>query len=162
MKQVAGAVATGLSIVVLAWFGWPRPLGVDLSIIQAVPLVVTVDEEAKTRVRHVYTVSAPVAGKVLRTARHVGDEVVVDETIIAVLEPMRPGFHDARTHQELEGASAAAEAAVKLAEAEVRRITAALEFSRNELRRARVLIKTEAISPKALDRAMFDARTKPL
>lgn len=158
-KRVAGVLAAGAGIVALAWFGWPRPIDVDLSTVRAIPLTVTVDEEGKTRVRHIYTVSAPVAGKVLRTARHVGDEVIADETIVAVMEPTRPGFHDARTHQELEGALAAAEAAVKLAEAEVRRIEAALDFSRNELRRAQALIKTEAISPKALDKAKFDVET---
>ena len=92
-------------------------------------LTVTVDEEAKTRIRHIYTVSALVAGKVLRTSRHVGDEVIADESIVAVMEPTRPAFHDARTHEELQGALAAAEAAVRLAEAEVRRTEAALDFA---------------------------------
>ena len=121
-------------------------------------LTVTVDEEAKTRIRHIYTVSAPVAGKVLRTSRHVGDEVIADESIVAVMEPTRPAFHDARTHEELQGALAAAEAAVRLAEAEVRR-TKRRSTSRSELRRAQALIKTEAISPKALDKAKFDVET---
>ena len=156
---MAGALAAGAGLAALAWFAWPRPIGVDLSTVRAIPLTVTVDEEGKTRVRHIYTVSAPVAGKVLRTSRHVGDEVLADETIVAVMEPTRPAFHDVRSHQELEGALAAADAAVKLAEAEVRRIEAALDFSRNELRRAQALIKTEAISPKALDKAKFDVET---
>jgi HlyD family secretion protein len=120
---------------------------------------VTVDDEAKTRVRHIYTVSAPLAGKVLRSPRRVGDQVTADESVIAVMQPASPGFHDVRTHEELKAALAGAEAAVKLAEAEVRRIEAALAFSRAELERALKLARTDAISLKALDKAKFDVET---
>jgi len=120
---------------------------------------VTVDDEAKTRVRHVYTVSAPIAGRVLRTPREVGDQVTADETVVAVMRPALPAFHDARTHEELEAALTAADAGVRLAEAEVRRIDAALAFSRSELDRARTLARTDAISAKALDKARLDVET---
>jgi HlyD family secretion protein len=157
-RTIAILVASGI-IGGLAWIGWPRPVAVDLATVRAAPMAVTVDEEAKTRVRHVYTVSAPVSGKVLRTARHVGEEVIADETVVVVMEPARPAFHDVRTHEELRGALAAAEAGVRFAEAEVRRIEAALEFSRSELRRAQALARTDAISAKALERARFDVDT---
>ena len=105
------------------WFAWPRPIPVDLATVTKGPMEVTVDDEAKTRVRHVYTVSAPIAGKVLRishpdgeqeTSRHVGDQVTADETIVAVMQPTAPSFLDVRSHEELQAAVAAAEAAVKL------------------------------------------------
>jgi HlyD family secretion protein len=159
LKQAAGLLMAGLVIGALAWFAWPRPVVVYLATAVAGPMAVTVDEEGKTRVRHIYTVSAPVAGKVLRTSRHVGDEVVADETVVAVMEPVRPGFHDVRTHEELVGALSAAESAVRFAEAEVRRMEAALYFSRSELRRAEALSKTDAISLKAMDKAKFDVQT---
>jgi HlyD family secretion protein len=79
--------------------------------------------------------------------------------VVAVMEPVRPGFHDLRTHEELVGVLSAAEAAVRFAEAEVRRMEAALDFSRSELRRAEVLSRTEAISLKAMDKAKFDVQT---
>ncbi|WP_338283845.1 efflux RND transporter periplasmic adaptor subunit [Sinorhizobium sp. KGO-5] len=122
---------------------------------------VTIDDEAKTRVRHVFTVSAPIAGRVLRISppRHVGDQVIVDETVVAVMQPTVPSFHDARTHEELQAALAATEAAVRLAEAEARRIEAALGFSRTELQRAEALARTGAVSLKALDKAKFDVET---
>jgi len=75
------------------------------------------------------------------------------------MEPARPAFHDVRTHEELRGALAAAEADVRFAEAEVRRIEATLEFSRSELRHAQALARADAISAKALDRARFDVDT---
>jgi HlyD family secretion protein len=159
LKRATGVLAAGAVLAGLAWFGWPRPLGVDLAAVTVSPMTVTVDEEAKTRVRHIYTVSAPVAGKVLRTMRHVGDEVIADQTVVAVMESARPAFHDVRTHLELEGALAAAVAAVKLAEAEVRRIEAALEFSRSDLRRAQTLARTDAISARAMDKAKLEVDT---
>ena len=120
---------------------------------------VTVEDEGKTRVRHVYTVSAPIGGKVLRTPRHVGDEVTADETIVAVMQPTLPAFLDIRSREELQAALVAAEAAVTLAEHEIHRIEAALEFVRSELRRAEELARRDVIAAKALDKAKFDVET---
>jgi HlyD family secretion protein len=122
---------------------------------------VTVDDEAKTEVRHVYTMSAPIAGKVLRISppHHVGDQVAKDETVVAVMQPATPSFHDVRTHEELLAALGAAEAAVTFAEAEVKRLEAALAYSRTELERAEKLAKTGAISQGDLDKARFEVDT---
>ncbi|WP_292166601.1 HlyD family efflux transporter periplasmic adaptor subunit [Mesorhizobium sp.] len=153
-------MALGVLAAAAVWFAWPRPIVVDLATVTEGPMEVTIDDEAKTRVRHLYTVSAPIAGKVLRISppRHVGDQVTVDETV-AVMQPTVPSFHDARTHEELLAALAATEAAMTLSEAEVRRIEAALKFSRTELQRAEALARTEAISVKGLDKARFDVET---
>lgn len=141
------------------WFAWPRPIPVDLATIARAPMEVTVDDEAKTRVRDVYVVSAPIAGTVLRTPRRVGDQVTANETMVAVMQPSPPSLHDVRTHEELQAAAAAAEAAVTFAESEVRRIEAALEFSRSERRRAEALAGANTISPRALDEARLNAET---
>lgn len=47
----------------LAWAFWPQPVPVDLATIERGPLRVTVDGEGQTRVRDVYVVSAPLAGR---------------------------------------------------------------------------------------------------
>jgi HlyD family secretion protein len=160
MKRTVGAVALVVLAAGAVWFAWPQPIAVDLATVTKGPMEVTIDDEAKTRVRHVYTVSAPIAGKVLRISppRHVGDQVTLDEAV-AVMQPTVPSFHDARTHEELQAALAATEAAMTLAEAETRRIEAALRFSRTELQRAEALARTEAISLKVLDKARFDVET---
>lgn len=168
LKRAGWLLILGSGIAAIAWFAWPRPIPVDLAIANAMPMEVTIDDEARTRVRHVYTVSAPVAGKVLRISHpaeheeaslHVGDEVTAEETVVAVLQPMAPGFLDIRSRQELEAAVAAANAAVTLAEAEVRRIEAALEFSRSDLQRAQSLAGSSTISVKALDQARLAVET---
>lgn len=160
-KRMAWALAAIVIVAALTWFAWPKPVPVDLADVARAPMEVTVDDEGKTRVRHVYTVSAPIAGKVLRISppRHVGDAVTADETVVALMQPTAPSFHDARTHEELLAALGAAEAAVKLAEAEVRRIEAGLVYARSDLERAVALARTDAISQKALDKARLDVET---
>ncbi|HLF59397.1 MAG TPA: HlyD family efflux transporter periplasmic adaptor subunit [Alphaproteobacteria bacterium] len=168
LKRAIGAIVLGLIIAGLVWFGWPRPVAVDIATVTKGPMEVTVDDEAKTNVRHIYTVSAPIAGKVLRisrqpgdpgVSRHVGDPVTAGETVVAVMQPTAPSFLDVRSREEIQADVAAAAAAVKLAEAEIRRIEAALEFSRDELRRAQALARTDTISARALDKAKLDVAT---
>lgn len=168
LKRTVGTLVIGFAIAGLVWFGWPRPVAVDFVAVTKGPMEVTVDDEAKTNVRHVYTVSAAVAGKVLRISRqpgdpgisrHVGDQVIAGDTIVAVMQPMTPSFLDVRSRKEIQAVVAAADAAAKLAEAEVRRIEAALEFLRDELRRAQALSRTDTISARALDKAKLDVET---
>jgi HlyD family secretion protein len=158
LVAVAGAVAA-------AWFAWPRPISVDLATVVKGPMEVTVDDDGKTRVRHIYTVSAPIAGKVLRISHpdnkhemslHVGDQVKANETVVAIMQPTIPGFIDVRSREELQAAVAAADAAIVLAEAEIRRIQAAVEFSRSDLQRAQTLSRSAVISSKALEKAQLD------
>jgi len=66
LKRATSAIVLGAAIAGLVWFAWPLPIPVDVAMVTTGPLEVTVDDEAKTRVRHIYTVSAPVAGKLLR------------------------------------------------------------------------------------------------
>lgn len=152
----------------LIWFAWPAPIPVDLATIARGPMEVTVDDEAKTRVRHIYTVSAPIAGKVLRISHpfgeqgisvHVGDQVKAAETVVAVMQPTTPSFLDVRSREELQAMLTAAEAAVALSEAEVRRIEAALEFSRSDLRRSEALARTNSIPERTLEKVRLDVAT---
>lgn len=156
IKRTLWTLVFALATAGIVWFAWPQPIPVDIAVVTKSAMEVTVDDEAKTSVREIYTVSAPVSGTVLRTSRDVGDQVIADETIVAVMQPVTPAFHDAGTHEELLAAVAAAEAAEKLAQAEVRRIAASLDFSRKELKRAEALARTDAIPIRTLDKAKFE------
>ena len=148
VKRTAWGVAIGVGLASLVWFAWPQALLVDTAVVTKAPMEVTVDDDGKTEVRHVYTVSAPIAGKVMRISqpmgenpisRHVGDQVAANETVVAVMQPVTPGFVDFRSRQEIEAAVAAADAAVKYAESEVHRLEAAVSFYRAELARAQAI-----------------------
>src|SRR5215831_19336564 len=145
-KRIVGIIVLGLVVAGLAWFAWPRPLPVDLATVTKGPIEVTADDDGKTHVRHIYTVSAPVAGKVLRISHpmgeqgpslHVGDQVTANETVVALMQPTVPSFNDVRSHDQLEAEILAADAAIQQQEAEVRRLQAALDFSRTEFERAK-------------------------
>lgn len=168
LKRVGWLGAMGVAAVAVAWLAWPRPIPVDTARAARGPMAVTADEEARTSVRHVYTVSAPVAGRVLRISRpdghdgtslHVGDEVVRGRTIVAVMQPMAPGLLDVRSRAELDAALIAANAVVTLAEAEIRRIDAAVSFARTEFARAQGLARSNTIPERDLEKARFDLET---
>jgi HlyD family secretion protein len=157
-----GLIGLGLAGLVgaLGWALWPKPVPVEVTAVRKGPLVVTVDEEGKTRIKDVYAVSAPITGKLVRLALEAGDRVKKDVTIVAVIEPMAPPFLDVRTTRELEAQIEAAKAAVALAEAEVNQAAAELEFAESELKRASALIGTKAISERAMERARIDVDTR--
>jgi len=146
--SIAGlALAAGL---VLAFR--PQPVPVDLIEARRGDMVVTLDDEGETRVRDVFVVSSPVAGRVRRIEIEVGDPVASD-TVIASIEPFDPAFLDPRTEAEAEAAVQAAEAALAVAAAELTETRAEQEFALSEVRRARQLIETGAIPQRQLDEA---------
>ncbi len=65
----------------------PVPELVDLATIAPGELLVTVDEDGKTRIRERYIVSAPLSGRLLRIDLDPGDEVQAGETLLATIEP---------------------------------------------------------------------------
>ncbi|MCG6122104.1 MAG: HlyD family efflux transporter periplasmic adaptor subunit [Microvirga sp.] len=154
-----------LALLVIAGSGgvwWAMrapPVEVDLATVAAGPFEVLVEEDGVTRIRDIYTVSAPVAGAVQRTPRRVGDKVRADETVLAVIEPSAPGFLDLRTERVSEAALEAARAAVGLAEAQLRQAEAQRVFAERDLARALELSRRETISGRALDQARLAAQT---
>ncbi|NIP48272.1 MAG: HlyD family efflux transporter periplasmic adaptor subunit [Gammaproteobacteria bacterium] len=131
----------------------PQPIPVDLATVARGPLVVTADEEGETRVRDVFVLSAPVAGRALRIDAEVGDAVVAEQTVVAEIEPIDPAFLDLRSETQARAALSAAEANKALAEAELVEMEAELDFAISELERARRLYRTRTISERDLDDA---------
>jgi HlyD family secretion protein len=111
----------GLAALLVAFLVYafrPQPVPVDFTLAQRGRLTVTVDEEGETRVRDVFVLSAPVAGRVRRIEIEVGDEVVANETIVAEIEPVDPTLLDVRSESEAPAAVAAAEAELEFASRE--------------------------------------------
>jgi HlyD family secretion protein len=155
-RRIIAALA-GLGVVALiVWALWPQPVPVDMGAIKPGPLEVTVEDEGITRIREVYTVSAPIGGKMLRSPREVGDEVNANKTLVAEIAPTDPTFLDVRSQRVNEAAVQAAQAGVDLAEAQVKQARSQLEFARNDLRRAEELAVSRTISARALDKAKLD------
>ncbi len=150
-------VLIGLGIAALiVWALLPQPVPVDMAAIKRGPLEVTVEDEGITRIREVYTVSAPIGGKMLRSPREVGDEVKANKTLVASIESTAPTFLDVRSQRVNQAAVQAAQAAVDLAEANIKQAKAQLEFARNDLRRAEKLAASKTISDRTLEKARLD------
>jgi len=158
-RNLVLAVIAVLVAAVLVYAFLPQPVPADLAEVSRGALRVTVDDEGRTRVKEVYVVSAPVAGRVLRIDRHVGDQVKAGETVLATIQPTAPTFLDLRGKRQAEAAVHAAEAALQLSEAELARAQAELEYARSDLARARKLASGDTISPKALDNAKRNFKT---
>lgn len=151
-------ILTGLGAAAL-WALWPSPIPVDAAPVSRGPMEVTLEDEGISRIRDVYTVSAPLVGKVKRARLRVGDPVARAETIVASIEPVEPAFLDLRSLQISDAAVEAARAAVDLAEAQLRQARAQAEFSRTELQRTRQLAARQATTERALDQAQLNLAT---
>ena len=136
----------------------PQPVAVDLAQIGRGPLAVGIEEEGRTQVREVYTLSAPVGGRLLRIERHAGDPVSENQTVIATIQPNDPDFLDVRARSEVEALIKSAEAARQLAQAEVSGAKAELVFAEEELTRARKLAEGGHVSQSSLDRTTLLAK----
>ncbi len=152
-------VAAALALAVLLVFAFrPRPVMVDIGEVTRGPLTVAVRDEARTRARDVYVVSAPVSGRLLRVGNRAGERVEAG-TVIAVIQPAPATFVDERSRQEIQAGVRSAEAALALARAELEGVEARLAYARIEADRTETLFAADVASRSALDRARLDVRT---
>lgn len=159
-KWAIPAFATLLLIFGLTYAFWPRPVPVDLAVIERGPMQVTTDDEGETRVTEYYLVSAPLAGRVLRFNGDVGDAVVAGQTPLATIRPTAPAFLDNRSRSELEASVKAAEAAKEQSETELERFIVLRDFAVAEYKRALTLTETDAMPKNRLDRFYTDMRAQ--
>lgn len=151
MVLVAVALAGGIA------FGFlPRAVEVEMAAAERGPLVVTIEEEGKTRVRDRYVISAPVNGQARRIPLRVGDAVQAGQAVAAI-EPLRSSALDPRSHAQAAAAVRAAEAALAAARANARAAAAQAELARQELGRIESLRAARFVSEQAVDKARTDA-----
>lgn len=148
-----------LALAALLVFAFrPRPVLVDVGEITRGALTVAVRDEARTRVRDIYVVSAPVSGRLLRVGNRAGERVEAG-AVIATIQPAPATFVDERSRQEIQAGVRSAEAALALARAELEGAEARLSHARLEADRTETLFAANVASQSALDRARLDVRT---
>ncbi|WP_374513647.1 efflux RND transporter periplasmic adaptor subunit [Brevundimonas sp.] len=150
-------IGVGLAALLALAFR-PSATAVDLGEVSRGPLTVTIRDEARTRARELYLVSAPVAGRLLRVGNRAG-EAVEAGAVIAVVQPAPPLFLDERSRRESQAAVRAAEAALALARAELEQADSQLAWAQAEARRTETLFASAVASRSALDRARLELRT---
>lgn len=142
-----------LIVGALVWAFWPRPLMVDLGRVRREAMIVTVNEEGKTRVRDAYVVSTPVAGRLLRIEVESGDEVEGGKSVIARMLPSSPSALDVRTREQARAAVAAAQAAVRVAQADLNKAKADIDLADLNLKRKKTLLISGVVSQAAVEQA---------
>jgi HlyD family secretion protein len=149
------AVVAGLLAVAL----WPRASVVDTGVVTRGPLLVTIDEEGETRVRHRFVVSAPVSGRLLRIELEPGDPVARERSVVARLLPDPPRLLDDRERADAQAAVDAAQHALGRARAEEQRARAARDLALTQLKREQELAAADLTTRQALDAREAEART---
>lgn len=150
-RMLLGAV---VAVVVAALYlaFRPQPVAVDVAQVVRGPLLVTVDEEGRTRIRERYTVSAPLSGDLSRTRLKAGDPVRAGQTLLATIEPVDPGLLDARSLAQAEAKLKGAESGLEQAKTNLAAVQAAEEFARAEYQRVKQLAETRAHPQAELER----------
>ncbi|NND99046.1 MAG: HlyD family efflux transporter periplasmic adaptor subunit [Pirellulaceae bacterium] len=129
----------------------PASVDVETAKIVEGPLRVSVREDGKTRVREKYIVSAPVAGRLSRIELDSGDQIVCDETLIAVILPGDPAMLDARARAEAEARVESAVAAVHRSESAVEQARINQELADAKFQRSKKLLANQSTSQDEFD-----------
>jgi len=140
------------------WALMPRAVEVEVATVAARTINVTIAGECKSEIREVFTVSAPIAGRMQRISLHAGDAVMAEDTV-ALLGPVAPALLDARSRAVAEAGLAAAAAAVELAQAQLAQAEAALAFRMTEADRSIALFDRGAIPRHQLDFVLLERDT---
>ncbi len=149
-RLMVGAAAI-VALIFAATF-WPSATPVDMGKAKIGPMLVTIDEEAKTRVRDAYIVSAPVSGRLLRVEVEPGDEVTAGVSVVARMLPANPDVLNVRAEEQAEAAVRGAKAALDFAQAQARAAAADFDLAQTELERTRQLFASQTVAQARLDR----------
>jgi len=137
----------------------PKPVPVDAATATKGPMTVTVDEDAKTRVKDRYVVLAPLTGNMVRINFRPGDKITEKKTIARLL-PTTPRLLDARARSEAQARLSAAIAGERQAKAQVAATYTALLQAKSVLARNKPLAGHGAVSKAELERSSFLARSR--
>jgi HlyD family secretion protein len=132
----AGGLAAGLAL--LAWAFAPRPVEVEAAAVTQGHFETTIDEDAKTRLRERYVVSAPLAGRLTRITLREGD-MVDEHAVVATLAPTLSPMLDERTVREQQLRVEITEAQLQRVNARIERAKVSLLQARNEVQRSEQL-----------------------
>lgn len=149
-KLVPYLIIAGIAAALVAGM-WPKPVRLETAVVARGPLTISVFEEGKTRIRHRYMISAPVAGFLNRVELRPGARIQMGKTVLATIEAQLSGFLDARALAEAEARVNAAEATKMQRTEELDRARAALDLAHKDFARADALRKTGAIATQEWD-----------
>lgn len=136
----------------LAWSFRPRPIPVDIVEAQVGPVTVSVREQARTRVKDRFEISAPLTAFAPRLEWDVGDPVAAGDRLLT-LQPVPASVLDRRSREAAEAEVARSAAALRTAEATLEAARVSADLAESEYRRLQPLFERGTISASELERA---------
>lgn len=155
-RQIYISVFAIIVLLIMVWGFLPSPVPVSVDQVQEAPLEVTIEEEGVTRVTDRYTISAPVAGYILRIQYEVGDSVEAGQELFQI-QPV-PDLISARQREVAEAQLEAAKARLKQAQENLRLAGEEKRIADVELKRIQNLFESGIGSEQGLDNARLEAR----
>ena len=149
---VAGGVVAALAVYAMR----PKVLEVETARATRGPLRETVDEDAQTRVRDRFSITAPITGRLQRLTLREGAQVRAGE-VVAWLAPLPL---DATTRRQAEARLAFSEALAAEALVRVRQAREAATQARRTAERREALLAAGGISPESREQAALDSRSR--
>jgi HlyD family secretion protein len=134
-------------VAILVFSMRPAQVSVETDSVAYRPLLVTVEEQGRTRAREPYTIAAPVFGQLLRTDKIEGDSVAVGD----VLARITVAPENRRTQASLEAALAAAQARRSVAQAALGEAQSLLARATQEAQRREQLFAQRVIGQEERD-----------
>lgn len=151
--------AIALVVVFAVYAFWPKPTLVDMGTVSQGHMVVTINEEARTRVHDIYTISAPVSGRLLRVEVEPNDPVEKSKTIVAHMLPANPGTLNSRELAQALTTVESAEASLSVAQANLKKAHAHTAFTKVNLTRASQTKEKGTISQAEFDKTQWEAES---
>ena len=120
----------------------PQPVTVEVGLVERQAFFEAIEEQGRTRARNPYTITAPVAGQLLRPTLDAGDAISSGQ----VVATLAPAPQDPRTTAYAEASIKAAEARLASAEAALQETRSAHERITRQLARRRELFNQNLAS----------------
>ncbi len=152
LRRLFLLLVIGGVIAALAMAMMPKPVLVDTAVIERGPLVVTISDDGRTRIRERYVVSAPLGGRLVRISLDPGDQVVAKETLLTTIEPTDPALLDPRAAAQAAALVKAAEARVSLANPRLASAREAMNLQETEFGRLQKLAEKKAVASQEFDK----------
>jgi len=147
-----------LVVVIILIYGFlPKTREVDIVSVIRGPLHVTIEEEARTRLKERFSISAPTAGYMRRVNVKVGDSVKKGQ-VVTVLDPLRSQTLDPRSRASAEASVISAEASLKAVQERERVAAADADYLEQRRDRLKVLLDKNSISRDQFDQINSEAR----
>ncbi|RUO26239.1 efflux transporter periplasmic adaptor subunit [Aliidiomarina minuta] len=139
-------------LILIVWALRPGPIQVSTAVAEQGHFAEYVEEEARTRLRNTYNISAPIQGYLQRVELEPGDSVEAGETLFALETTPTPSL-DARSREQARETLAAARSRRNAAQAVWENQVAEHEFAQREFARIENLHGQALVSQTELERA---------